>query len=485
MKFHWLLLVFVGFGSSGFSSPPECAKKLGATKRVGFAEWAATPLDFAPALLPGTPHLPVLIIGAGPGGLAAMAEFKRRGIPFVGVEAHSTVGGMWAQANPESPAYDNLITNSSRATTHLGTPMPAEWPDYLHHTQALAYLERFAILNGLLPHLRFSTRVRTLERGSSGSWWAVFADGVREEFRAVVVASGKNSKSNAAIPEKLRQAAEKSRIPFIHSAEFKNAEAYRGSDVLVVGFGNSGAEIATQVSAVAAHTYLSVRSGSWVVPLYLLGIPSDAIASEGPQMPHWIERPLFQAILAFLPGYPTRFGLPAPNHAVLDELPVSDRGILRAIREKRVLVRSGLADLRDGRAVFSDAASERVDSVIFATGYGRRFPFLPSEYADFGDPAFRMPFLVFPPETSGLFFMTVVTVPQSAWNLFTDQARAIGACLTAESRRTPNFHRFQRLRRVHPGPDLKGHLFGAADQYHVDPHLYAKRLRQLAEWLEH
>ncbi|HEV3299593.1 MAG TPA: NAD(P)-binding protein, partial [Planctomycetaceae bacterium] len=114
-----------------------------------FEAWLRLPESAAP--LPRTDsQLPVLVVGAGPAGLAAMAELRRADVNCEGIEFHSQVGGIWDQSNPLSSVYDSLTTNTSRYTTHLGPPMPREWPDYPHHRQAHGYLERFAAEAGIL-----------------------------------------------------------------------------------------------------------------------------------------------------------------------------------------------------------------------------------------------------------------------------------------------------------------------------------------------
>ncbi len=136
-----------------------------------FADWLRQPA--APVEYERTDqHLPVLIVGAGPAGLAAMASMKRANIAYQAVELNRGVGGIWDQSNPESTVYDSLTTNTSRHTTHLGMPMPKKWPAFPHHASMRGYLESFAQNEGLASDIRFSTAFAGARKSSRGTWIA-------------------------------------------------------------------------------------------------------------------------------------------------------------------------------------------------------------------------------------------------------------------------------------------------------------------------
>ena len=120
--------------------------------------------------------LPVLVIGAGPAGLAIMAELSTRAVPFVCMEQSVDVGGMWDRHNnTTSPVYPSLNTNVSKFSMTLSKPfdMPDHWPSYVPHQLAHSYLQSFADRHSLKPNIRFSHRVQQCEFDSAAQRWHV------------------------------------------------------------------------------------------------------------------------------------------------------------------------------------------------------------------------------------------------------------------------------------------------------------------------
>jgi len=142
-------------------------------KRSVFAKWLATPdpdpLIEAP---PTVANLPVLVVGAGPAGLAGMEAMSKHGLDFVGIDGHSQVGGIWDISNPISSAYEGLRTVTSRFTTYLGMPMPDEWPNFVPHEMALDHLASFAESRGLLGKIKFGTSFVDARKSAAGTWMA-------------------------------------------------------------------------------------------------------------------------------------------------------------------------------------------------------------------------------------------------------------------------------------------------------------------------
>ncbi|MEZ4751008.1 MAG: NAD(P)/FAD-dependent oxidoreductase [Bdellovibrionota bacterium] len=483
-----LCLVVVCFSTASFAAGilPGCLRPLyEAIVPSRFSRWIR---QTAPerVLAPTKANFPILVIGAGPAGLATMDALKRRGISFVGVDSAAGVGGMWLQSNPNSAAYNHLITNSSKATTHLGMEHEPGTPDFLTHQQALAYLQRFAETRLSDARMVFNTRVQTIRYDVKGGYWNVtFGSGSSMQYRAVVVATGHNTPANAVIPNRLRNEADAAGIKYLHSSLYRDPDLYAEGPTLIVGFGNSGAEIATAISAVNPETYVSIRSPRWLVPDYVGRTPADEFANSGFPLPHWLEMLGFHLIQRVTVGHPARIGIGMPDHGLLDRLPVADRGIAQAIRDKRVHVRSNIKQItRDGQVLFENPTEAPLTParIIFATGYRRQYPFLESGYGDFEDPNFYLSFSVFHPDKRGLCFLPELIVPQGAWPLFVEQANAVAAYFEAEASAASNVARFDTLRGL-PNPDFKGHIFSQADQWHVDPKRVTELLRAYAAWI--
>ena len=384
-------------------------------------------------------QLPVLVVGAGPAGLAMMGELKAAGIPFQCAESSTAVGGLWSAVNSSSPAYDSLTTNSSKATTTLSLPMPASAPHFLSRQQAEEYLLRFAAHHQLQPHVLFSTTVVSLSRpDGSNTWTATLANAVTGElstveYRAAIVAVSPQSRASANIPPELWQQAKAAGIPCIHSCDYRNPAPYQGKSVLVVGMGNSGAEITAELSRATRRCLLSVRRTPWIVPLWLLGRPADVVA-QSDFGPHALQMAAFHCLQRLYVGHPCSLGFPAPDHDLLDRLPVSDRGIVSAIRSKRVELHRDVAGIGSAGVAFVDApaVAHQVDAIILATGYRRQLPFLSAALQ-----SATLSLSLFHPSEAGLMFLTELTVPAGGWPVFALQSKAITAYLQADARHSP------------------------------------------------
>jgi flavin-binding monooxygenase-like protein len=406
------------------------------------------------------------------------------------VELNRGVGGIWDQSNPESTVYDSLTTNTSRHTTHLGTPMPKQWPAFPHHASMLSYLESFAENERLSPDIRFSTSFVGARKSARGTWIAKLRGAgpsqEREaEFRGIVFATGLNIKRNSVFPNTLREQAIDAGLPAIHSSSYRNASPYAGKRVLLIGAGVSATAIADEVSRVARRTILSFRTPRWIVPANVFGMPSD-VAATGPasMLPFWIQQHSFGALVAMTYGNPRRFGLPAPSHRLLERFAVTDYGIVKALKAERVHVRSDVARIEDGRAFFTNAGEEPepIDAVIFATGYTRRYPLTESTVRPGESLADALPFLVFHRTEPGLFYMAETIAPSSGWSVFLDQGRAIAAFLSSEGRDGRNVQAFHARRGV-SSPDFKQGWYRQADGFHINVRAYTRNLRRLATWI--
>jgi cation diffusion facilitator CzcD-associated flavoprotein CzcO len=453
-----------------------------------FEAWLRQPENAAP-LPRSDSQLPVLVVGAGPAGLAAMAELRRADVNCEGIEFHSQVGGIWDQSNPLSSVYDSLTTNTSRYTTHLGPPMPREWPDYPHHHQAHGYLERFAAEAGILPHIRFLTSFEGAVKSDRQTWIAALRSvgdhqSETREYRAIIMATGLHNKKNRIYPEGLRAQAAASGLDVIHSSDYRHPARYADKRVLVVGLGVSGTDIANEVSRVAARTVLSFRSVPWIVPLNVFGRPGDLAAqSATARLPFRVQRECFRVIRSMTIGNPRRLGLPAPNDQLWDRFALSDRGIVEALKTNRVVACPSVAAIEDGVAIFGDdRRPEPIDAVVFATGYERKYPLLEDRALGGNSLSESLPFLIFHPTDPSLAYLSEVISPCGCWSIFLEQGRAIAAFFGAEQRGERAATEFN-ARRLLPSPDVKGGWYRKADGFHVDVGSYLRTLRKLAAWL--
>src|SRR6185437_2710772 len=219
----------------------------------------------------------VLVIGAGPGGLAASQQLKQHGVPHKVLERGDTVGHTWANL------YDSLVLHTGKRMSSLpGLPFPADYPTFVSRAGFLAYLQRYRDTFGL--PVETGVRVDRLER-ANGTWTAMTSKGPVTS-RAVVMATV--IVANPVAPRFPAQDRFQGQV--MHSVEYRRPEPFRGQRVLVVGVGNSGGEIGAELAHNGIPVTMAVRSGANVVPRELLGIPIQYVAYYVRKLPRPAQR---------------------------------------------------------------------------------------------------------------------------------------------------------------------------------------------------
>ena len=203
----------------------------------------------------------VCIIGGGPGGLCMARALKRQGLAYEQFERHRDVGGVWDIDNPGTPMDESAHFISSRDLSgFLDYPMPKHFPDYPSNRQILEYARAFARAFDLYDNIRFNTAVEKVEKQDDGRWQVTLAGGEQRRYRAVVCATGCNWDPN--MPEVKGQFNGEIR----HSVTFKKADEFRGKRVMIIGAGNSGADIACDAATHADKAFISMRRGYHFIP---------------------------------------------------------------------------------------------------------------------------------------------------------------------------------------------------------------------------
>lgn len=305
----------------------------------------------------------VCIIGAGPGGLSAARALKAQNIPYDQFERHSDVGGIWDIHNSGTPMYESAHFISSRDLSgFVGYPMPGHYPDYPSHRQIAHYLRSFADSFGLREAIQFNTSVNLIEKDSENRWRVSLSSGVVKRYRWVLLATGTNWKPN--MPSFPGQFNGEIR----HSNTFKSGREFQGKRVLVVGAGNSGADISCEAAIHAEQAFISMRRGYYFIPKHVFGMPVDKF-NEGPHLPLWLAHPLFKGLLRLLVGDLTRWGLPKPDHALFETHPIINSQLLHHLQHGNIAVRKNIERFEGDFVVFEDGTREQVDLVLCATGY--------------------------------------------------------------------------------------------------------------------
>lgn len=369
------------------------------------------------------------VIGAGGSGLTATKALADRGLSFECFERGSGVGGLWRYDNDNglSSIYRSLQINTSRDMTAFADyPMPRSYPDFPGHEQIRDYLDAYVDAFHLRDRIRFRTSVDRVEVRPDGTFSVSFTppDGLSQTrlFRNVLVASGHHWLPRMPVFTGTFTGS------MLHSHDYRTPESFAGKRVLVVGMGNSGCDIACDLSRVAERTMLSTRRGAHLLPKYLFGIPLDTVCPEFVWRfaPMWLFRPAFSLVVWANRGTLGLYGLPRPGHKVLQEHPTISSDLPSLVRERRVIMRPNV-DRFDGDVVrFVDGTSDRIDAVICATGYHIAFPFLdPSVMAPDGNQV-RLYRHVVHPAVPGLFFIGLVQPWGAIFPLAEAQAAWVG-----------------------------------------------------------
>jgi hypothetical protein len=315
------------------------------------------------------------IIGAGPSGLAMAAALKSVGVPYDHFERHTALGGLWDIESPGSPMYESAhLISSRRMSSFAGFPMPDDYADYPRHDRVLDYLEAFARQHQLEASITLGRGVDRVEPAEKTA--SVLLGDERRTYRGVVCASGTNWEP--VLPNWPGMGS----IEVRHVRDYRHPDELRGRRVLIVGLGNSGADIACDAARVANAAYVSIRRGYHFVPKHIFGIPADVFAHDGPHLPLWLEGPLFGFLLRLLVGDTSRLGMPKPDHRVLESHPLMNDQLLSHLRHGDVRLVADVSHFDGNDVALQSGERLAVDLVLLATGYTRRIPYLDPSHLD-------------------------------------------------------------------------------------------------------
>jgi cation diffusion facilitator CzcD-associated flavoprotein CzcO len=313
------------------------------------------------------PSTDTLIVGAGPAGLAIAACLRVRGIDPVVVERGGGVGESWRRH------YRRLRLHTVKELSHLpGTPFPAGAPRYPSREQVVEYLESYAAEHGIEP--RFGVEVRSLRPqggGGPGDGWLLATSEGEWSCRRVVLAAGYNAEPVR--PTWPGEAAWSGTVE--HSAAYRDGALWRGRRVLVVGAGNSGAEIALDLCEQGADTALSLRSAQHVVPRDFLGLPSQKTSVRMRHLPLPVRDAIARLVSRLAFGDLTRFGLRRPSVGPITRIvhegrvPMLDIGTVARIRSGEIRILPGIECFETEALAFTDGRRVPFHQVVLATGY--------------------------------------------------------------------------------------------------------------------
>jgi len=303
----------------------------------------------------------IVVVGGGASGLSAAGALKRRGFAAVTLEQDEQIGGTWARR------YERLHLHTIRrfsGLAHFG--IPQDYPRYVPKDLYARYLQSYAETLGL--DVRLGHRVARVARENGG--WRVDAVGSSWTARAVVFATGRYRQP--VTPDWPGRDAFRGRL--LHSSEYGSGRDFAGARVLVVGIGNSGAEIAADLAEQGAGLVaIAVRTAPPIMPRDLFGfVPAQLLGLVFTPVPARRLLDRAGAVVRRLgTGDLSRYGLgrEAWGPFTARRPAVIDVGFLRQLKARRVHVRPSIERLTATGVAFAGGREEAFDAIVAATGF--------------------------------------------------------------------------------------------------------------------
>ncbi len=326
------------------------------------------------------------IIGAGISGLSTAKALKDKGVPFDCFEMSDQVGGNWVfkNKNGRSSAYRSLHIDTSKERLQLDDfPIvlsDPRLPDYPHHTHVAKYMSDYCDHFGLRPLITFGMEVKKAERLPDGVWRVALSRGEIRHYDALFVCNGHHWDPRWPEP----------RFPGRFSGIEMHSHDYidpfepidmRGKNVIVVGIGNSGIDISSDLGqrGIAEQVYISTRRGAHVMPLYLFGKPADKGKTVS-WLPLLVQRRILEFLVWLNVGRMENYGLPRPDHRLLETHPSCSGIFLTRVGSGDVIPKPDIAELMGNEVRFTDGSVVHAEVIIYATGYKITFPFFDEHF---------------------------------------------------------------------------------------------------------
>jgi dimethylaniline monooxygenase (N-oxide forming) len=375
------------------------------------------------------------IIGAGACGLIAAKCLLDEGIEPVVFEQSEKIGGLWNYSEdlPDggSLAYRSLRTNTSKQTMALSDyPFPETLPDFPSRAEVLHYLNDYVDHFGFRGCIQLDTTVERIMPQQGNKWKVTVrsTDGAKrvENFDAVIVCSGLYR--YPAVPN--YPGADIFQGQITHSSSYKGPEGYADKDVVVIGVGSSGVDIAVELSKVAHRVQLSTHKGAWFLPHYVGRRPYDhQLTRLSTMLPYRVRMYFFRQLV--LREY-RRLGvihllstwkMPLPEFDVWRTRLTPGSELLKRIATGAIEVHPAVAQLEGDEVIFVDSVRVRADAIIHCTGYTFDFPFLDSSLVEVQGDTVELYQHVFHPTLVNLAFIGFCIATGPLWTVAEMQAR--------------------------------------------------------------
>jgi len=306
----------------------------------------------------------VVVIGAGPAGLATAGALRHHGIGSIVLERED-IGSSWRKH------YDRLHLHTVRWLSHLpGYKMPARYGRWVSRDHVVEYLENYVAAHNL--DVRSGVEADTIER--TGGDWVVRTNDADFAAPRVVIATGYNKHQH--LPD--WPGLDTFTGDLVHSGNYKNPEPYVGKRVLVVGTGNSSAEIVVDlIEGGAGHVMMSVRRSPTVLLREANGVPGQVLGVILRPMPEPVMNKLWPVLQKNVVGDLTKYGMPepAPNAYTRflreDVTPILDVGLVDMLKQGKVEIVAAVEGFEADEVLLADGSRVQADAVIAGTGFTR------------------------------------------------------------------------------------------------------------------
>ncbi|XP_072176904.1 flavin-containing monooxygenase 5-like [Diadema setosum] len=354
----------------------------------------------------------VAVIGGGVSGLVSIKTCLEEGFEPVCFEQTDQYGGIWVlrDEKPSGPCpaagiYDSLLTNSSKDMMCFSDfPFEGSLPPYLRRKDLLEYYRAYTLQFDLERYIRLNTFVKAVEQTDdferTGQWRVTTqTEGRCEEeeiFDAVFVCTGRHTE--VSIPDVPGMSDFRGKIK--HSGDFKNGREYVDKTVVVVGGSHSAGDVAVDISRHAKQTYLSTKTGAWVLPREGPGgTPIDAFVNR--RLAGLLPRPVFRNLIRLH----VRERMNMNQLGLQSERPLFQTTSLMVNDEIGIRIWCGslkskpkISKFTETGVVFDDGTEvDDVDAVVFATGFEAKFPYLDASILRHNHPDPELYWHVFPP----------------------------------------------------------------------------------------
>uniref|UniRef100_F6SNY7 Flavin-containing monooxygenase n=1 Tax=Ciona intestinalis TaxID=7719 RepID=F6SNY7_CIOIN len=341
----------------------------------------------------------IAIIGCGASGLAAIKVCLEDGLEPICFEKNHDIGGLWrfeeSKKNGATVYRSTHVNTSKEMMSYSDFPLPKEYANYMHNSYVLKYYRMYAERFGILKHIQFHTEVLSCDfaddYSKTGNWELKVKNSKTEKerteiFNGVMVAVGHHAVPNFPVSEFAGY--EKFKGPITHSTDYRDFKGFEDKNVVVVGMGNSGADIAVELSWHCPKVCLSTRKGSWIF---------GRVGGKGYPLDYKFMTRYNLLRMSILPESYTRAELEASLNGVLDHAnwgikpkngPLNQHPLITSALPDRILngsvtMKPNVQRFKEDSVVFVDGSEVKADAVVFATGYVFSFPFLKDSLINF------------------------------------------------------------------------------------------------------